>query len=77
MRYMINDKENETEHENQITQIRHKQAQIQYNDGHYVLSNTYALFEAQFMKKISNTEAKLKRWVDYKKACSRHGGSTR
>ena len=33
------------------------------------LSNTYATFEVQFMKKLSNTEAKLKRSVAWKKAC--------
>ena len=33
----------------------------------YVLSNTKATFEAQFMKKFSNTEAELKISVAYKK----------
>ena len=31
----------------------------------YVLNNTQATFEAQFMKKLSNTEAKLKKSVPY------------
>ena len=34
----------------------------------YVLSNTQATYEAQFMKKLSNTEAELKRSVAYKKS---------
>ena len=42
----------------------------QYNDG-YVLSNTWATFEAQFMKKFSNTEADLKKSVAYKSVCDR------
>ena len=33
----------------------------------YVLSNTEATFEAQFMKKLSNTEAELKKSDAYKK----------
>ena len=33
----------------------------------YVLSNTQATFEAQFMKKLSNTEAELKKSVAYKR----------
>ena len=34
------------------------------------LSNNYATFEAQFMRKLSNTEAELKKSVAYKKkAC--------
>ena len=36
----------------------------------YVLSNTWATFEARFMKKLSNTEAQLKKSVPYKKGCS-------
>ena len=32
-----------------------------------MLSNTYATFEAQFMKKISNTEAELKKSFAYKR----------
>ena len=32
-----------------------------------VLRNRYATFEAQFMKKLSNTEAELKKSVAYKK----------
>ena len=36
----------------------------------YVLSNTLVTFEAQFMKKLSNTEAELKKSDAYKtKAC--------
>ena len=34
----------------------------------YILSNTKATFEAQFMKKLSNTEAELKKSVAYKKS---------
>ena len=34
----------------------------------YALSNTLATFEAQFMKKLINTEAGLKKSVAYKKA---------
>ena len=33
----------------------------------YVLSNTKATFEAQFMKKLSNTEVELEKSVAYKK----------
>ena len=33
----------------------------------YVLSNTLATFAAQFMKKLINTEAGLKKSVAYKK----------
>ena len=36
----------------------------------YVLSNTSATFEAQFMKKLSNTEAELKKALLIKKACN-------
>ena len=32
--------------------------------------STYATFEAQFMKKLSNTEAELKKSVGYKKTCT-------
>ena len=35
----------------------------------YVLSNTQATFEAQFMKKLSNTQAALKKALLVKKAC--------
>ena len=31
----------------------------------FVLSNTLATFEAEFMKKLGNTEATLKRGVSY------------
>ena len=34
----------------------------------YVLSNTEATFEAQFMKNLRNLEAKLKKGVSYKKS---------
>ena len=34
----------------------------------YVLSNTQATFEAQFMKKLSNTEAELKKALLIKKS---------
>ena len=34
----------------------------------YVLSNTEATSEAQFMKKISNTEAELKKCVAHEKS---------
>ena len=33
----------------------------------YVLNNTKATLEAQFMKKLSSTEANLKKGVAYKK----------
>ena len=33
-----------------------------------VLSNIYATFKAQFMKKLRNTEAELKKSVAYKKS---------
>ena len=33
----------------------------------YVLSSIYATFKAQFMKKLNNTEAELKKSNDYKK----------
>ena len=33
----------------------------------YVLSNNYAKFEAQFMKKLSNTKTELKKSLAYKK----------
>ena len=35
----------------------------------YTLSNAWATFEAQFMKKLSNTDAELKKSVVYKKTC--------
>ena len=38
----------------------------------YVLSNTQATFEAQFIRKLSNTEAELKRTVAYKKKRVNH-----
>ena len=34
------------------------------------LSNTQATFEGHFIKKLSNTEAELKKSVNYKKAYS-------
>ena len=34
----------------------------------YVISNTLATFEAQFIKKLSNTETELKKSVAYKKS---------
>ena len=34
-----------------------------------VINNTSATFEAQFMKKLSNTEDELKKSVAYKNAC--------
>ena len=34
----------------------------------HLLSNTQTTFEAQFMKKLSNTEAELKKSVAYKKS---------
>ena len=41
----------------------------QYNDAYiYVISNTQATFEAQFMKKLSNTEAELRKSIAYKKS---------
>ena len=36
----------------------------------YVLSNTQATFEAQFMKKLSNLDAELKKALLIKKACT-------
>ena len=33
----------------------------------YVLRKTWATFEAEFMKKLSNTEAELKKSIAYKK----------
>ena len=36
----------------------------------YVFSNTDATFEAQFMKKLSNTEVELKKSIAYKKRVS-------
>ena len=37
----------------------------------YVLSNTYETFEAQFIKKLNNAEAELKKSVTYtKNACT-------
>ena len=33
----------------------------------YVLSNTQATFQAQFMQKLSNTEGELKKSVAYEK----------
>ena len=38
------------------------------DDASYVLSNTLAAFEAQFMKKLSNTKAELIKSVAYKKS---------
>ena len=35
----------------------------------YILSNTQATFEAQFMTKRSNAEAELKKRYAYKKGC--------
>ena len=39
----------------------------------YVLSNAYATFQAQFMRKLSNTEAEFKNSVACKKACTASG----
>ena len=36
----------------------------------YVLSNTQAISEVQFMKKLSNTEAELKKALLIKKTCN-------
>ena len=36
----------------------------------YILSNTQATFEAQFMTKRSNAEAELKKRYAYKKGCN-------
>ena len=33
----------------------------------YVLSNNYATCEAQFMKKLTSTEAEMKKSLSYKK----------
>ena len=35
----------------------------------YILGNTEATFEAQFMRNLSNAEADLKKNIGYKKAC--------
>ena len=35
----------------------------------YVLGNSRATYEAKFMKKLSNTEAELKKTIAYKKVC--------
>ena len=78
---MINHNENGDENENQIKQIRHKQAQVQNEhkyteyteyevsqyDAAYVLSNTSATFRAKFMEKLRNTEAKLRKIVAHEK----------
>ena len=36
----------------------------------YVLSNTYATFEAQFMKNLSSTEVQLKKALLIENACT-------
>ena len=76
---MINDNENEGENEKQIEQIQHKQIQAvtriqiyKYSKFDtaiqlYVLSNTEATSEAQFMKKLSKAEAELKKSVAHEK----------
>ena len=43
---------------------RHK---VNKKGSHY--DDTWAKFESQFMKKLSNTEAELRKNVAYKKAC--------
>ena len=76
---MINDNENEGENEKQIEQIQHEWIQAvtgiqiyKYSKFDaaiwlYVLSNTEAPSEAQFMKKLSKTEAELKKSVAQEK----------
>ena len=71
---MINGNENETKNEKQITTKIDLDLGMDKNTLNikpfkiiqlYVLSNTYATFEAQFMKKLSNTKAELethKQW---------------
>ena len=34
-----------------------------------VISNIYTIFEAQFMRKLNNTETEFKKYIAYKKAC--------
>ena len=76
---MINDNEIEVKNEKKITQLQHKQTKAstwtqiyltenmsQYNDG-YILSNTHAMFQVQFMKILSNNEDEWKKSVAYKK----------
>ena len=65
--YMINDNENQTENEKQITQIRHKIDLDQDMDTNVLNINCVSTFEAQFIKKLSNTEAELKKSVAYQK----------
>ena len=38
----------------------------------FVLSNAYAAFEAEFIKKLTNAEAELKKSVACKKVCLSH-----
>ena len=58
---MINDNENQTENEKLITQIRHKIDLGQDMDTNVLNINCVSTFEVQFMKKLSNTEAELKK----------------
>ena len=64
---MINDNENQTENEKQITQIRHKIDLDQDMDTNVLNINCVSTFEAQFMKKLSNTEPELKKALLIKK----------
>ena len=55
-----------------ITQIRYKQNQAQSQTQIYYILNVSeyddaSIFKAQIMKKLSNTEAELKKSVAYKK----------
>ena len=59
--YMINDNENQTENEKLITQIRHKIDLGQDMDTNVLNINCVSTFEVQFMKKLSNAEAELKK----------------
>ena len=79
---MINWNENENDNGNidhinkaYRTRSRHRDKYWKYSvsrlDNVYVISNIWATFEAKFIKKFSNTEAKLKKSVAYKKVCNR------
>ena len=57
--YMINDNENEAEHE----KYRYGTNRLSPRHGH-----KYTTFGAQFMKKLSNTEIELKRKLIKKRA---------
>ena len=67
---MINCNENENHNERSLelwTQI-YKVYYASVRSCLYVISNTWATFKAQFIKKLSITEAELKKSVAYKKS---------